>query len=444
MNKGIAEEHGDRSKEHGVREFSRLYAPRSMLSATTYTRRLIMERFDELAKDALSKKAALGRDIPIQEYSQTTEERPYLENLSSLSEEDKLRMREAGIEATEEGRSGTFIQMDHSVIHEGSHQEGLQIESITSALKKYDWLKDYFWKAVPVDTDKYTATAQVAPHHGYFIRALPGAKSTFPLQACLFMGKEGLGQHVHNVIIAEEGSELNIITGCTTAAHVKGGLHIGVSEFYIKKGAKVSFTMIHSWAEEVEVRPRTATIVEEGGIFLSNYICLKPVKSLQMYPVARLTGKGAMVRYNSILYAPSNSHLDVGSRVFLSAPKTRAEVIARTISSGGEIIARGHLIGEVPDVKAHLECRGLILKDGLIHAIPELEGRVAGVDMSHEAAVGKIAQEEIEYLMARGLSAGEATATIVRGFMNVGIMGLPSALAREIDRAVKSCEEDML
>lgn len=404
-----------------------------------------MKKLDELAREAVSKPASLGTDVTVEDYSQTPEERPYLEDLSSLNEPDKLRMREAGIEASEEGRSGTFVQMDHSVIHDGSHQEGLEIMSITSALGKYDWLKgNYFWKAVPVNMDKYTAAAQMTPHHGYFIRSLPGVKSIFPLQACLFIGKEGLGQYVHNVIIAEEGSELNIITGCTTANYLKGGFHIGISEFYVKPGAKVSFTMIHSWAEEVMVRPRTSTIIEEGGIFLSNYICLKPVKSLQMYPTARLVGRGATARYNSILYAPSGSHLDVGSRVILSAPKTRAEVIARTISGGGEIIARGHLVGEVPEVKAHLECRGLILKDGLIHAIPELEGKVAGVDMSHEAAVGKIAQEEIEYLMARGLSAGEATATIVRGFMDVGIMGLPGPLAQEIDKAIKSCEEEML
>ena len=404
----------------------------------------MMKEFDKLAKEALSKEAAWGEDIPLQDYNQTSQEQPYMEDLSSLDEQDRFRMREAGIEASEQDRSGTFIQMDHSVIHEGSHQEGLQIMSITSALKKHDWLKDYFWKAVAVDTDKYTATAQITPHHGYFIHALPGAKSTFPLQACLFMGKDGLSQNVHNVIIAEEGSELNIITGCTTASHIKGGLHIGISEFYVKRGARVSFTMIHSWAEGVMVRPRTATIIEEDGVFLSNYICLKPVRSLQMYPMARLMGKGAMARYNSILYAHTDSHLDVGSRVILSAKKTRAEVVARAISRGGKIIARGRLVGEVPDVKAHLECRGLIIKDGLIHAIPELEGKVEGVDLSHEAAVGKIAQEEIEYLMARGLSAPEATATIVRGFMDVDIMGLPGPLAKEIDRTIESCEEEML
>ena len=109
------------------------------------------------------------------------------------------------------------------------------------------------------------------------------------------------------------------------------------------------------------------------------------------------------------------------------AEDTRAEIIARAISNGGRIISRGDLIGEVTGVKAHLECRGLLLKGGLIHAIPELRGKVDGVEMSHEAAVGKIAQEEIQYLMSRGLGEDEVTSTIVRGFLSVDIPRAASA-----------------
>jgi len=102
-------------------------------------------------------------------------------------------------------------------------------------------------------------------------------------------------------------------------------------------------------------------------------------------------------------------------------------------------------VGEVEGVKAHLECRGLILAErGLIHAIPELIGKVDGVDLSHEAAVGKIAKEEVEYLMARGLSEEEATATIVRGFLNVNIEGLPPILAAEMQKMLKALEEKAL
>jgi Fe-S cluster assembly scaffold protein SufB len=333
--------------------------------------------------------------------------------------------------------------MDHSVILSSAYQSGLEVMSTTEALRKHEWLRDYWWKAVQVDADKYTAQAELRQHHGYFLRALPGSRVEFPLQACLYMTRDGMSQNVHNIIIAEEGSELHIITGCTTAQTVRSGLHVGVSEFYVKKNAKVTFTMIHNWAEDVAVRPRTGTIVEENGVFLSNYICMRPVKTLQTYPSAYCTGENAVVRYNTILCAPEGSHMDVGSRVYLRARGCRAEVVARTLSKGGAIVSRGNLIGEVPGIKAHLECRGLILSErGSILAIPELDGRVSGVDMSHEAAVGKIAEEEIQYLMARGLTGDEATAAIVRGFLDVEIKGLPEHLQGEIKKAVEHGEKE--
>nr|MDA3821077.1 SufD family Fe-S cluster assembly protein [Bacteroidales bacterium] len=278
----------------------------------------------------------------------------------------------------------------------------------------------------------------------YFIRALPGVKTEHPVQSCLYIAKEGFSQNVHNIVIAEEGSELHIITGCATAPHLMSGLHVGVSEFYVKKGAKLIFTMIHDWGEKINVRPRTAIEVEENGLVVSNYISLRPVGSLQMYPTIYLNGKGAVARFNSVLVANKGGFLDVGSRVVLNAPDTRAEIISRAITYGGSIIARGDLVGKVPGIKAHLECKGLILKDGLMHAIPELRAYVPGVEMSHEAAVGKIDQREIEYLMARGLDEDEAVSTIVRGFLNVDIEGLPVTLKKKLDIAISKTQEDMM
>lgn len=397
----------------------------------------------EKAKNAEKKPAAIGPDIDLTAYSVQAEEHGEIQRLTGLTDEVKERAVSVGIDAEEACRSGSFFQMDHSVILSSAYQSGLEVMSTTEALKKYEWLKGYWWKAVEVDADKYTAQAELKQHHGYFLRALPGARAEFPLQACLYMTREGLAQNVHNVIIAEEGSELHIITGCTTAQHVKSGLHVGVSEFYVKKNAKVTFTMIHNWAEDVAVRPRTGTIVEENGVFMSNYICMRPVRTLQMYPAAYCIGENATVRYNTILLAPEGSNMDVGSKVFLRARGSRAEVVARAITKGGAIVTRGNLIGEVPGIKAHLECRGLILSEkGSILAIPELDGRVSGVEMSHEAAVGKIAEEEIQYLMARGLTSDEATAAIVRGFLDVEIKGLPEHLKGEIKKAIRLGETE--
>jgi len=257
----------------------------------------------------------------------------------------------------------------------------------------------------------------------------------------MFLAQESLSQNVHNIIIAEKGSELHIITGCRTADELSHGIHVGVSEFFIKEGATCSFTMIHNWGPEVAVRPRSGSIIEKDATFISNYVCLKPVKSLQMYPVFRCVGENATALSYSLLYAADGSHMDVGARVILEAAQCKADVIARTITNGGEIISRGNLTGLHPDVKGHLECRGLLLGDhGRIFAVPELDGAVPGVDMSHEAAVGKIAEEEITYLMTRGLSEDEATSAIVRGFLDVEIKGVPPALQEEMRRAVHTTE----
>ena len=386
------------------------------------------------AKAAATKVAALGEDIDLSAYINSAEEQAYQDDPSQLPAKAKEQMLGAGVILDDVSqRSGTYIQMDNAPVHSSIRQEGIEVMAVSQALEKYDWMADYWWQAVAVDTDKYTANIELNQHDGYFIRALPGKKTIFPVQACLYLAKARLVQNVHNVIIAEEDSELHIITGCTTASRHNPGLHLGVSEFYIKRGAKVTFTMIHNWNPEVAVRPRTAAVVEEDGLFLSNYVLMKPVRSLQMYPAARCIGENAVVRYNSILVATEGSSLDVGSRVLLNARGAKTEIVSRAITMGGNIIARGYIEGNAPDVKGHLECRGLILQEkGMIHAIPELKGNLAGIDLSHEAAVGKIAEEEIEYLMSRGLSRTEATATIVRGFLRVDIEGLPSLLSTEL------------
>ncbi|MGD9116388.1 MAG: SufD family Fe-S cluster assembly protein [Dehalococcoidia bacterium] len=402
--------------------------------------------YKEKAKAAITKAASIGEDIDIDAFNAEAGEQSYQEDPSRLPAKAKEQMLEAGVILDDTSqRSGTFIQMDNMPVHFSSQQEGIEIMAMSQALEKYDWLADYWWRAVAVDTDKYTAHIELKDSDGYFIRALPGQKTVYPVQSCLYLAKAKLAQNVHNIVIAEENSELHIVTGCTVASGNEPGMHLGVSEFYIKKGAKVTFTMIHSWNPEIAVRPRTGTIIEDNGLFLSNYVLMKPVRSLQTNPLAVCTGENATVRYNSILVAPPDSHMDIGSRTLLNAPGAKTETISRALTTGGTIIARGFIEGNAPDVKGHLECRGLILGEtGTIHAIPELKGNLAGIDLSHEAAVGKIAEEEVEYLMARGLTRNEATATIVRGFLHVDVEGLPPQLAAELKKAVEESEKDLM
>ncbi len=351
----------------------------------------------------------------------------------------KERLESVGIEMDPKSRSGTFLMMDQEVREFREFRGGVEILPIRRALEKYDWLKDYMWRAVKVK-DEYCSDVE-RDFNGYFIRALPNSKVEIPVEACLYLSRVKK-QRVHNIVIAEEGSELNVISGCTSHPRASG-MHIGVTEFYVKRNAKLTFTMIHSWSEEIEVRPRSGVIVEENGTFISNYVLLTPAKLVQMYPTAYLK-RNARAVFSSIVVAFKNAFIDMGNRVVLEESGSSAEIISRSISKGGRVVARGHIVAEAPDVKGHLECRGLILEEGEILAIPELEAKRPNVDLSHEAAIGRIAEEEIFYLMSRGMTQDEATATIIRGFMEVDVKGLPPVLKREIDKAIELAEKELL
>jgi uncharacterized protein len=382
-------------------------------------------------------------EVDLSDYTFEGSDAPSLPDLSQVSQEDRQQLRMAGVDTDEADRSGTYLQFDRSKVHCQARHPDVEILGIKEALERYQGLPEYYWKALESDKDEFTREAAKVVHGGYFIRTKKGATIPHPVQSCLFIKGQDVAQSVHNIVVAEEDSEVHIITGCATAHGVRSALHLGISEFYVKKNGRLTFTMVHNWGEEVAVRPRTVVHVEENGVFVSNYILLKPVRTIQSYPAVYLNGPGGVARFNSVIVAPAGSHVDTGNKIVLNAPNTRGEIISKTITTGGTIIARGFIGGHAVPARGHLECKGLILGQGVIHAIPELVGSVPGVELSHEAAVGKIAQEEIEYLMARGLDEEEATSTIVRGFLNVDIMGLPEELKESIEKAIRESEKEM-
>jgi Fe-S cluster assembly scaffold protein SufB len=140
-----------------------------------------------------------------------------------------------------------------------------------------------------------------------------------------------------------------------------------------------------------------------------------------------------------VAYGKGSSKMDMGTRAILSGKGSSADMISRTIVvDDAEIIARGHLVGESEGVKGHLECRGLILSDNAhLHAVPELEAKKANLDLSHEAAVGKIAEDQLMYLMSRGLTEDEATSLIIKGFLSVDIEGLPPKLGKAVEKIME-------
>ena len=405
-----------------------------------------MVSIKDKAESAVNKKAKIGADIDLDEYqAPEIDAHEHIDSLDDLSKNDKETLTSVGIMTDEEERSASFLQMDQSEVFVNNMYPGIEIMSTAQALEKYDWLADYMWNAIQVDADKYTATTELGSRSGYFIRSLPGAKVELPVQACMYIGEDTVRQTAHNIIIAEEGSEMNIITGCSTAKHVANAAHIGVSEFYLKKDSKVSFTMVHSWAKEVDVRPRTGVIMDDNSTYISNYILTKPVRNIQAYPTAYANGENTKVFFQSILAGKDNSVIDQGSRTELNGINSQSEMITRAISEDeSTIITRGDLHGKAHEAKGHLECMGLILSDdSKIYSIPELRGDCTDMELSHEAAVGKIAEAEIQYLMARGLTEDEAASMIVRGFLDIDIKGLPEELAKETKNIMDLSMEGM-
>lgn len=336
----------------------------------------------------------------------------------------------AGIDASEDTRSASFLQKDSRVSFARSLIDGVEIMDMRQALQTVADARTYYGRAFgslgrefPQDTEG-----------GYFIRVKKGVSVQLPIQACLFLKSQGFRQKVHNLVVVEEGARAYLITGCSASEAAREGFHLGVSEFFLHAGAFLNFTMIHSWREDISVKPLSIALLEGQATLVSNYVCMKPVKEIVMYPTAVLEGAGSRASFNSLILAHPRSLHDVGSRAILRGRDSQAEMIARAVSLGGGVISRGHIKAEVAPAKGHIECRGLLLSEqGHIHAVPEMETDLRDVDLSHEAAIGKIRREEIEYLCSRGFRRDQAQSIIIRGFMDVNILGLPDLLRQEIE-----------
>ncbi len=389
-------------------------------------------------------KAAEATSIDLDQFEIVDSPSKAYQSEQAIPPEMQKIMASVGLEVNAE-KSGIYLQEGNSVDLCVSKLEGVELLPIQDALKKYDGtegkfnLQDYLWKAVPADKDQFTADVALQDiTQGYFIYVRKGVKTTFPLQSCLFVDLPGLKQVAHNIIIAEEGAELDIITGCTTHKTALKAIHLGVSEFYVKKNARVSFTMVHNWTETTDVRPRTGIVLEDNARFSNFYVVMSAVKDLQTNPVIKLVGKNASYYGQTLIYAKGNSLFDTGATAYLIGEGSKAEIISRVLAvDSAHVIARGKIIGQGRNTTGHIDCSALLLSPSArIDSIPEIQAQHPEVTLTHEASVGKIADENIEYLMSRGLNEDEAINLIVSGFLDVDTSPLPEALAKETEKII--------
>ncbi len=320
---------------------------------------------------------------------------------------------------------------------------GVIVAPLGEALEKHSWLQEYYWRALPVDTDVYTALVEVyGEGKGYLVYVPPGVRVPQPIYVCLLVTASGETQLLHNIIVLGDGAEATIITGCG-ASHGAGRVaHIGVTETYLGKQASLNYVMIHSWTRGSEVRPRTAIILEEGARYTEYYMSYGGVGVLESRVVAKQE-KGSRLYSASVILAEEETSYTLDTRALLLGEESSAELVSRIIGKeGSKAVNRAAIEAWAPRTRGHIECQALPLGDrAVVETVPVLRSYARGAELSHEAAIGKLNEDELAYLMARGLDEEQARAILLRGFIHVDVPGLPAPIKRLISSVEKTLAE---
>jgi Fe-S cluster assembly protein SufB len=368
-------------------------------------------------------------------------------NWDDVPEEIKSTFERLGIpEAEKKALAGVGAQYDSSVVYhniqESLKAKGVIFENMDVALQKYpELVKKYFMTScIPITDHKFIMLHAAVWSGGTFIYVPKGVKVDLPLQAYFRMNEQRGGQFEHTLIIVDEGAELHYIEGCSSPIYSKNSLHAGCVEIHVLPGAKITYSSIENWSKNVyNLNTKRAIVHKNGYIKWLNGNVGSAVTML--YPCSVLIGEGASSDSIGIAFASKNQNQDTGSKVYHVAPNTSSTIDSRSISKDGGISTyRGliHISPEARNSKAYMKCNGLILDaKSRSDAIPVLEVKNSEVSAAHEATVGKIGDEQIFYLMSRGLSEDEAIKMIVSGFIGPVTKALPLEYAVELNKLIE-------
>lgn len=385
----------------------------------------------EEVKKALEKPAPYGPDIDLYKYKL---EDAVVEELREVDPQAASAAPRVGLNP----EKLMYVQVNERALYtamaKALSKYGVLVLPTREALEKYPRARELAWRLVNPAADKYTAAAYLyGGEVGYFIYVPPNTAVPTPIYSCLAVTSNNVVQFAHNIVYVDEESEVNVVTGCAIPHGVYNGVHVGISEFYVARSAKLTFTMVHAWAEGLHVRPRTVVSVDEGGEYVSYYVTYSPVASIQTYPSVHLK-KGARAYLASIIASSKAGVYDVGSKGVLEEQHSSVEVVSRVVAKDeSSVYARAEIEALESDTKGHIECLGLLLSPrATISSVPVITSRKQGALLSHEAAIGIIAQREIDYLMSKGFKEEEARAVLVRGFMNIDAP-IPPSIKKQVD-----------
>lgn len=370
-----------------------------------------------------------------------------LDSLLDLDEINKQYIQTVGVNPDEADRMGSHLQEDTTVTYT-SKTKGEEVVAMNpdAAILRYPWLKEFVHRLVPIGLDKYTALCTAYSIGGVFLWVKEGTVMDTPIQACFLMEREKLAQLPYVLIIVEPHAKVNIISGCVMNPACTSGVHGCVTEIYVGEGAEVTFNIIHNFKRGYHVRPKVGVMVEENATYIENYIEIGEPESSQLYPTVILRGDNSRASLRSLFFGRGNADFDIGSAIVFTGDNTRGEIVSRAVVLDDAVVRmRGSLKAYAPTARGHMECRALLLSDrAQAIAYPVLKSLSPEATLTHEAAVGKIAEEQLYYLISRGLSKDEAVSTIVRGFLDVEIPGIPDSLQAWMSRLVSQTAREVM
>ena len=348
-------------------------------------------------------------------------------------------------EAEKKFLAGVKAQFESEVVYgslkEDLAEKGVIFTDTDSALREHpDLLREYFATIIPPEDNKFAALNSAVWSGGSFIYIPKGVKIDFPLQAYFRINAENMGQFERTLIIVDEGAEVHYVEGCTAPMYSTESLHSAVVEIIVKRGARCRYTTIQNWANNIynlvtkrAVAYRDATMEWIDGN-LGSRLTMK-------YPAVYLMEPGARGEILSIAFASKGQHQDAGAKLVHCAPNTTGQIISKSISkNGGRASYRGLVRVEkgAKNSKCNVVCDALILDSrSQSDTFPYIEVAEQDASIGHEASVSKIGEEQLFYLMSRGLTEAEASTMIVNGFIEPLVKELPMEYAVEMNRLIQ-------
>lgn len=363
-----------------------------------------------------------------------------------VPEEIKKTFEKIGVpKAEREVLAGVKAQYDSEVIYgslrKSLAEKGVVFLSMDEGLAKYpELVKEHFGRVVPMGDNKLAALNSAVWSGGSFIYVPKGVEVKMPLQAYFRINAERAGQFERTLIIADEGSKVHYVEGCSAPAYSSGSLHAAVVEIVVKKGARVQYTTVQNWYKNVfNLVTKRAWVEEEAEM---RWIDGNLGSKLTMkYPSCVLAGRKARGETLSIAWAGEGQHQDAGAKMIHLAPETTSRIISKSISKdGGRSSYRGlvQINKGAVGAKSKVVCDALILDDkSRSDTYPTNKIMEKQVSLEHEATVSKIGEEQLFYLMSRGMPEHEAEAMIVNGFLEPVMKQVPLEYAIEMNRLVE-------